>query len=81
MAANVRIQPETYSKLRELADGAGATMPEVLAEAIDELYRKRFLDECNRAYGRLKSDPKAWKQELEERKAWDKTLSDGLEDA
>jgi predicted transcriptional regulator len=81
MAANVRIQPETYSKLRELADEAGATMPEVLAEAIDELYRKRFLDECNRAYSRLKSDPKAWKQELDERKAWDKTLNDGLEEA
>ena len=81
MAANVRIQPESYSKLRELADEAGVTMPEILAEAIDELYRKRFLDECNRAYKRLKADPKAWKQELAERKAWERTLSDGLEDA
>jgi hypothetical protein len=81
MPANVRIQPETYDKLRQLADEAGVTMPEVLAEAIDELFRKRFLDECNRAYGRLKADPKAWKQELEERKVWEQTLSDGLEDA
>ena len=81
MPANVRIQPETYDKLRQLADEAGVTMPEVLAEAIDELFRKRFLDECNRAYGRLKADPKAWKQELEERKAWERTLNDGLEDA
>ena len=81
MAANVRIQPDSYAKLRELAKVAGATMPDVLAEAIDELYRRRFLDECNRAYARLKADPKAWRQELEERRAWDVTLGDGLEDA
>jgi predicted transcriptional regulator len=81
MPANVRIQPDTYAKLRALADEAGVTMPEVLDEAIDELYRKRFLDECNRAYGRLKGTSKAWKQELEERKAWEQTLDDGLEDA
>jgi hypothetical protein len=81
MAANVRIQPDSYAKLRQLASNSGTTMPEVLAEAIDELYRKRFLDDCNRAYARLKADPKAWQQELEERRAWDVTLGDGLEDA
>ena len=81
MPANVRIQPDTYAKLRELANDAGASMPEVLADAIDQLYRKRFLDECNRAYERLKGDPKGWQEELRERRAWDRTLSDGLEDA
>jgi hypothetical protein len=55
-------------------------MPQVLSEAIDELYRKRFLDDCNRAYARLKANPKAWQQELEERRTWDGTLSDGLKD-
>jgi hypothetical protein len=80
MAANVRIQPESYSKLRQLADETGVAMPEILAEAIDELYRKRFLEACNRAYGRLKADPKAWKRELDERKAWERTIADGLEE-
>lgn len=79
MSSNVRIQPATYDKLKALARRAGKTMPAVLSEAVDELYRKEFLDECNRAYARLKADPRAWKQELAERKAWDKTLSDGLE--
>jgi len=80
VAANVRIQPRTYAKLRQLANEAGASMPEVLDEAIDELYRKRFLDACNHAYSRLKANPKAWKEEMRERQAWEKTLSDGLED-
>ncbi len=81
MPANVRIQPDSYAKLRQLAQQAGATMPEVLADAIDQLYRQRFLDECNRGYARLKQDPKAWAAELEQRRAWDTTLGDGLEDA
>jgi predicted transcriptional regulator len=80
MATNVRIQPETHAKLRQLAQEAGVSMPEVLEEAIDDLYRKRFLEECNRAYARLKADPKAWQEELAERKAWEATLADGLED-
>jgi hypothetical protein len=54
-------------------------MPEILAEAIDVLYRKRFLDECNRAYARIKADPNAWKSEQDERRIWDATLADGLE--
>lgn len=81
MASNVRIQPESYAKLRELAQRGQSSLPKVLAEAIDELYRKRFFEDCDRAYARLKSDPKAWKEELEERAAWDCTLGDGLEDA
>ena len=81
MASNVRIQPGTYSKLRRLAADAGESMPDVLEKAVDELYRKRFLDDCNRAYARLKADPKAWQEELKERRAWDCTLGDGLEDA
>lgn len=81
MPANVRIQPETYSKLRALADESGVSMPEILAEAIDALYRRRFLDECNRAYGQLTQNTKAWKDEHLERQAWEATLGDGLEDA
>ena len=80
MATNVRIQPETHAKLRQLAQEAGVSMPQVLDEAIDDLYRKRFLEECNRAYARLRANPKAWAEELAERKVWDVTLADGLED-
>lgn len=80
MATNVRIQPESYAKLKEMATEAKEPMPKVLAAAIDALYRKRFLDQCSRDYARLRADPKAWKEELAERKVWEATLGDGLED-
>jgi predicted transcriptional regulator len=80
MTTNVRIQRESHAKLRQLAREAGVSMPEILEQAIDDLYRKKFLEECNRAYARLRADPKAWAEELAERKLWDATLADGLED-
>lgn len=80
MATNVRIQPDSYAKLKQMATDTNVPMPEILAEAIEALYRTRFYDECDRAYARLRADPVAWQEELEERKAWDVTLSDGLEE-
>jgi hypothetical protein len=74
VSAKVRIAPKTYDKLKALAIQAGATMPHVLTEAIDELYRKRFLDACNAVYARLKQDKQAWQWELKERAAWGVTV-------
>lgn len=33
-----------------------------------------------RSYARLKGDPRAWREEQEERQAWETTLDDGLEE-
>ena len=76
----VRIKPETHRRLQTLARESKRTLPEVLDEAISEYERKQFLEECNAAYARLRADPEAWQEELEERALWDCTLMDGLED-
>jgi predicted transcriptional regulator len=76
----VRIKPETHAKLREIAQASGQSMPDVLEQAVESLRRARLLDESNRAYAALRDDPKAWKAELAERKSWEVTLGDDLED-
>ena len=63
----VRIKPETHRRLQTLARESKRTLPEVLDEAISEYERKQFLEECNAAYARLRADPEAWQEELEER--------------
>ena len=78
--STVRIDAETQQALRELAAQDGESMGVVLRRAIEAYRRNRFLDELNRGYAALRSNPKAWKEELEERRAWDATLADGLED-
>ena len=81
MRSHVRIRPESHAMLRQLAQDAGATMTDVLTVAIEVPYRRRFLEKCNTAYSRLKSDPNAWKKVLAERRAWEATLGDGLDNA
>jgi hypothetical protein len=49
------------------------------SKLIAMLNRRKFLEDCNRAYAQLKANPKNWRAELAERKAWDTTLADGLE--
>jgi len=42
--------------------------------------RKRILEAANAGFTALRNNPSAWAEELEERHAWDSTLSDGLTD-
>jgi hypothetical protein len=33
----------------------------------------------NEGYARLRADPEAWQEELDERRLWDTTMADGLD--
>lgn len=80
MAANVRIQPRAHRQLQAMAEAAGRTMPDVLAEAIDRQYRNWLLAGLAEDYARLRTDKKAWAEECKERNLWDQTLADGLKE-
>ena len=73
----VRINKASHQALRKLAKRTGKSMSALLERAIDEYERKAFLEEVNAGFAKLRRDPKAWEQELEERAAWDIALSDG----
>lgn len=76
----VRIHPSSHAKLKELADQSGDSMANVLAKAIDVYHRQVFLEGLNQEFAALRSDRKAWDEELAERQSWEATLADGLED-
>jgi hypothetical protein len=75
----VRVTPQTHERLKELALLRGEPMTATVEAAVDMLFRQRFLDDCDRAYERLKSDPKARQAARDELADWDATLADGLE--
>jgi hypothetical protein len=75
----VPIKPETYNKLRALAHVTGDSLPDLVDKAIEAYRRQQFLAKCNAAYEAIKSDPRAWSAELNDREAWDCTLLDGLD--
>ncbi len=76
----VRVTEETHAALRDLAMETGEPMQEVVAKAVEAYRRRLFLEAANADYARLRADPQAWAEELEERRLWDSTLLDGLED-
>jgi hypothetical protein len=76
---NIRISPQSKATLRELAKHDGRPMQNVLDEAIEQYRRDRFFREVDEGYARLRADPEAWQEELDERRLWDNTLADGLD--
>ena len=76
-STTVRISQQGRVMLKKLARQTSRPMQAVLDDAIEQYRRRRFLEEANAAYDRLRKDAKAWKEELAERRQWEATLSDG----
>jgi len=76
----VPISGTTHQVLVELAARAGEPVQAVLDKAVEVYRRQQFLEAVNAGYSALRIDPAAWQEELDERRAWDVTFGDGLED-
>ena len=75
----VRVSRSTHAKLQHLAGEVGRPMSQIVAEAVETYRRNAFFDAFDLAVARLRSNPKAWAEELAERRALEGTLQDGLE--
>ena len=80
MTTTVRISASVHDLLKQESRESGQTMQAVLEEALELLRRKRFLDEVNAGYARVREDEHAWGEMLDERAAWETTDGDGLKD-
>lgn len=77
---SVPISETSHRILLELASRRGESINRLLDQAIEEYRRNRLLDETNVAFSALRNDDDAWAEELTERRDWDATLGDGLDD-
>ena len=73
----VRIDEETHGVLKRIARAEGQPLHSVLADAVEGLRRRRFLDAVNQGYADARRSPD-WKGILAERAEWDYALADGL---
>ena len=55
-------------------------MVEALDVMTDNWERREFLRSVNAAYEELRRNKEMWEEELDERRLWDATLADGLDD-
>jgi len=79
-SSTVRVTASDKEALKRLSAETGEKMQDLVGEAL-ELYRRTlFLKKANQAYAALRSDQEAWRQEKEERAAWENTLLDDVGD-
>jgi hypothetical protein len=76
----VRIGEQAYRMLRRRAAEEKLTLQATLEAAIDHYDRHRFFERTNEAFDAMRADPEAWAAELAERREWDATLMDGIEE-
>jgi hypothetical protein len=76
--ATVKVDAETYAKLKATVAETGESMIAILAKAVETYRRSTFLEGLNADFTALRKDRRAWAEEQAERKAWDATLADDL---
>jgi hypothetical protein len=80
MAQTVRISEKSDHMIAELVALTGLTKVELMELALDNLRYKERMKRLNEGYRKLRNDPDAWKEELEDRSELEGTIGDGLEE-
>ena len=78
-AVNIRVDEPTRDTLRALSRECDEKMSVLVAQAVKDFRRKKFMEALNAEYAAVRADPEAWKSELQERAIWDGTLLDGID--
>ena len=78
-SVNVRISSQSYQILKTLAQDNSQTMQSLIDQALEDLRRRKILEATNEAFSTLKANQDLWQEEIAERKVWENTLSDGVE--
>lgn len=76
----IRVTRELYQNIKLLAKQENENIQSFLEHAVNEYKRKKFFEEMDSAFQRLRSDSQAWEEEMKEREEWEGVIADGLED-
>jgi predicted transcriptional regulator len=76
----IDISGATYGRLKELAEWADVPVEVALEQAVKQFHDRQFWVAVDAGYAALRADAAAWAEVEAERKLWDKTLMDGLEE-
>jgi predicted transcriptional regulator len=76
----IRVSQHTHSLLHQLAREKGASMQDIVEQALDLYRREQLLRAANEAYAALRADPDSWDAYQQELADWNATVADGLVD-
>lgn len=75
-----RISETDHRVLQQLAEQTGKAHQEIIHEALTTYQRESLLDGINAGFARLRADHAEWTASDEERRLWDNTLRDGIDE-
>jgi len=75
----IRINKDIYRELKKIAGSENDTIQRIVEKALQEYRTKIFFCHLNESVAKYKISRNDWNEEIEERKLWENTLSDGLE--
>ena len=75
----IRVSTQTRETLHKMAQASGTSVQKILDTALEVYRRQQLLEQANVAYATLREDKGAWEEVQRERREWDATLADGLE--
>ncbi|MDM8564744.1 hypothetical protein QUF74_03740 [Candidatus Halobeggiatoa sp. HSG11] len=75
---NITISESARNILHEISQQEKTSIHTILEEAIENYRRQHVLNQTNKAYAKLKQNAQTWEEEIEERRNWENTLTDGL---
>jgi predicted transcriptional regulator len=76
----VRINKDIYKELKRIADSENETIQKIMEIALQEYRTKIFFCQLAESVAKYKASKDDWMEEIAERKLWENTLADGLED-
>lgn len=76
----VRVSEMTYQTVRSLAEATSVSMTELIDRAVEAYRRRAMVEMANRRWSELMADDKVRDEIQAERRAFDASLLDGLDD-
>ena len=80
MSAMVKLKLSTHARLQEIAKEQQKPMGEVVTDLLERYEREQFWQAVNDSVERLRADPVAWQDYLDEMHFLEGGSMDGLED-
>lgn len=71
MATTVRVEDDVHRTLREIAESEHRPIGKVIEEAVRLYEKEKFWNEVNASLERLREDPVAWQDSMDELAEWD----------
>jgi len=76
----IRVSRELYDVIKFLAKRDNENIQDIIEHAISEYKKRKFFEEMNAAFKKLRENKQDWDNECKEREVWDITIADGLEE-